>query len=465
MKKLLAILMICAAGTAMAQTWQELRGAFPLLPCQDGWAGCLVDGRRIDADMISDSQGFPMPAQQRFAWFDLAPTPAFSPFVGLSSYPQGEPGETAQRARGRGSDGAAPGRAQPARGNDAIADLAESGRPGQAQTRSRGAPSSALEQNARTNTEPRDSPPASPGAGAGDGSPQPQEQPEEATVSSVPSAQAQQNAYPVGSPQASKASAQDEARSLERLMQPVQQEPAASGAEQASTATTTEPSPARAEPRQAAGTDAVSMAPTSSSSQVLCDDLVALEPAALMGQLSVAVRECLESSLASAARQTDKDKMSRVLLMDSEARGDRKTWARLMKRHLEDIDRSDPDLCFKYAIYLSRRGVGRAHGVIRWADYALENKANWTGSTYTSRFYALLKLRAEAANRLWKAAEESYVQNRDDEAETEADRYRGITKDYAREWLDYARASGQDTKNAMALCVSAAGSRQFCEGG
>ena len=31
----------------------------------------------------------------------------------------------------------------------------------------------------------------------------------------------------------------------------------------------------------------------------------------------------------------------------------------------------------------------------------------------------------------------------------------GQTKNYSREWLDYARSSAQNIKNPMALCVSA----------
>jgi hypothetical protein len=196
-----------------------------------------------------------------------------------------------------------------------------------------------------------------------------------------------------------------------------------------------------------------------------CDDLVSLEPAALMGQLTSGQRDCLEARIVATSRMTEKDKISRVLIMDAETKGDKATWEKLMKRHLEDIDRSDPDLCFKYAIFLSRKGVGRAQGVIRWADYALENKAKWQGSTFVSRVNSLLKLKAEAANNIWQSAEEAYVQDRSDAKEAETTKYRDLTKVYAREWLDYARASGQDIKNAMALCVSASGNRQYCEGG
>ena len=70
-------------------------------------------------------------------------------------------------------------------------------------------------------------------------------------------------------------------------------------------------------------------------------------------------------------------------------------WARLMRRHLEEIDRSDPDMCFKYALHLSKnRGTSSAYGVIRWSESALERKSRWSGPTYTRRVYDLHKLRS-----------------------------------------------------------------------
>ena len=56
----------------------------------------------------------------------------------------------------------------------------------------------------------------------------------------------------------------------------------------------------------------------------------------------------------------------------------------LLGRHLQEIDRSDPDLCFKYSLTLARKGIDHAEETIRWADYALENKQEWTKATYKS---------------------------------------------------------------------------------
>lgn len=232
------------------------------------------------------------------------------------------------------------------------------------------------------------------------------------------------------------------------------------------------PTPAEALPAgEPAGEDglvdaAVEPLPVSAPPAAGCPDLVALEPEAMSGSLSAEVRRCLEGRVQSEPLQTTRDKVSRVLLADAEARNDRAEWERLVRRHLEDIDRSDPDLCFKYAAWLARQGTGRAQSVIRWADVALENKHRWSGETYKSRVNSLLKLRAEAATKLWQAAETEYTTGEHTpENEARANKLRGQAKETAKDWLDYASSVGGDTRTAMALCVSAAGSTAWCEGG
>jgi len=150
-----------------------------------------------------------------------------------------------------------------------------------------------------------------------------------------------------------------------------------------------------------------------------------------------------------------------VLIIDAEARGDRSDWERFIKRHLTDISRSDPDLCMTYAIHLSR--TGRYSSVIKWSEYALENKQKWSGSDHVSKVNALHKLRAKAASKLWKAANEELVRERNAANEKAEERTRGNAMNYAKEWLDYARASGQSTADALGLCVSAAGHQEFCK--
>jgi hypothetical protein len=81
---------------------------------------------------------------------------------------------------------------------------------------------------------------------------------------------------------------------------------------------------------------------------------------------------------------------------------------------------------------------------------------------HVRKVYGLLRLRAEAANRLWQDAEKRY--QREGGADNDADvrDFRGLAKDTAREWLDFARAGKQPTDTAYQMCLSAAGTRDFC---
>ena len=191
----------------------------------------------------------------------------------------------------------------------------------------------------------------------------------------------------------------------------------------------------------------------------------------MMGQLNDGQKECLESRMRGGESQTIKGKVSIVLITDAYNRKDQNAWSKLVKRHLEKIDRSDPDICFTYALHLAKKGTSRAREVIKWADTALENKHRWSGNTYKSRLFNLYKLKAYSASKLWEAAEKELLSAevkadpaKKSEVQAKAERYRGQAKDFAREWLDYARASGQSTSQALQLCVSAAGEGSACEG-
>lgn len=196
-----------------------------------------------------------------------------------------------------------------------------------------------------------------------------------------------------------------------------------------------------------------------------CMELLPLEPRAIVGELPADMVSCVESRIAEEPLLTTKDKLSRLLLVNADAKGDIPEWTRLAARHLEDFDRSDPDLCYKFALVLSRGEIEDAELVLRWADYALENKHNWEGPTYTSRVYGLYRLKAETATRLWHDAETDFIEERSEENGASAERYRGLAKDLAREWLDYARTSAQPADRAFVLCESASGNQSFCASG
>jgi hypothetical protein len=210
--------------------------------------------------------------------------------------------------------------------------------------------------------------------------------------------------------------------------------------------------------------------PASTAAAILtvepCDDLLSLESPAIMGQLTEGQRTCLDARVTSERLQTTKSKVSRLLMVDAEASGDRPTWRRLVSRHLEDIDRSDPDLCFAYALFLHRTGdLDVEEEVIRWAGIALENKQSWQGDEFTSKVTGLLRLQSEAAHKLWSAAEKAYRAEANGENEAMTDTFRGWAKDYSREWLDYTRAAGLPFAKALKLCEAASGTAAFCAAG
>ena len=185
----------------------------------------------------------------------------------------------------------------------------------------------------------------------------------------------------------------------------------------------------------------------------------------MMGTLTAGQIQCLEARYSVETKQTDKGKVSLVLMTNAYSRGDHSMWEQLVKRHLDEVDQSNPDLCYKYALRLSKKGASRATEVIKWSDVALENRTVWTGSTYTSRVYSLYKFRTLAAQTLWKSAEDARTSMPTQESKEKADHWRDQTKVMAREWYEYAKVAGKDTTTALQVCMSAAGTREYCEAG
>ncbi len=194
-----------------------------------------------------------------------------------------------------------------------------------------------------------------------------------------------------------------------------------------------------------------------------CGDLLKLEPSAMLGQLKDSEIRCLDEALKIAERQTSKDKISRVLLTDAWAKGDEHRWEGIARRHLEEIDRSDPDMCYKFAYYLADRGPEKMDEAMKWADVALDNRSAWEGDLHVKRVYALHKIKTRAAQKKWNWLEEQYSKAPSEDALNSATEARNHTKTLAREWLEYARQSGKDQTLPLQLCISAAGTAEFCD--
>ncbi len=192
-------------------------------------------------------------------------------------------------------------------------------------------------------------------------------------------------------------------------------------------------------------------------------DPTALESQAMLGKLEAEAISCLDMALKSTMVMTEKKQISLLLMINAYSKGDKRAWESLVKRHLEEIDRSDPDLCYKYASHLAKKGPSRASAVIRWSDVALENRTVWTGKTYTKRVYNLYKMKAISAQNLWRRNEETQSAEPSDVNQKKVEKWRNMTKVMAREWLEFAKGAGLDTGIAKELCNSAAGHEDYCE--
>lgn len=190
------------------------------------------------------------------------------------------------------------------------------------------------------------------------------------------------------------------------------------------------------------------------------DQLVHLESEATRGGLLRRDIDCLETAYGSTKVMTTKNKVSRVLLVNAYAR-DTKLWSQLALRHLEEVDQSDPNIAFLYAYYLYNRKTGELTDIIKWAEVALERKHEWNGEVHVSRVTSLLRLRAIAAADLLIAA--SSQDNTDEASQSALFELRNRIKTLSREWMDYAKASGNDYSEAYELCISIA-SEKACHG-
>lgn len=428
--------LMVGASVALAQNWSDHSEAFPLLPCQDGWVGCRVAGEAVSPALRSDGTGLPVPSDMRLGWWDLQPTPAFSPFVELSTYVGGAPAVAV-----------APEPEEPD-------EVGEPDPPAEPVQVADATPAGGIDEAPARPLSPR------PAVQQPDASEPPQlTRPEE----SRPRVSQPSQPRRVTRPDADDDAVADAGRARKRVTPPPGREVSPPPGREVSPPPRQDAQKRDASPPPAAAQLTAATPPAPESIPCEVSELVKLEPQAMLGRMSRGQIDLCEEALSAAPRMTDKDKISRVLMVNAFAKGDKATWERLVKRHLDEIDQSDPELCYKYAVHLSKGGANRANGVIRWANVALENRTVWQGDTYTSRVYTLYKLRAAAAQQLWQAAEKTHANDPSDASRKKAEDFRAQTKVLAREWYEYAKVAGKDTTTALQLCMSAAGTADYCE--
>lgn len=191
-----------------------------------------------------------------------------------------------------------------------------------------------------------------------------------------------------------------------------------------------------------------------------CQDRAEIKAVAARGGLSAGQIGCLESQIRLNRTQTERTKLSLILINDAQMKKDMTLWEKLVRRHLEEYDRSNPTLCLSFSSFLYQKGSEHHRESLKWANYANETRARWQGGeNYIHMSNTLLQLRAELATNLWIQSEELYRQERSPENEEESMTMRGLAKECAREWMEYARAAElmEDARKAFDMCVSAGG--------
>lgn len=196
----------------------------------------------------------------------------------------------------------------------------------------------------------------------------------------------------------------------------------------------------------------------------ICEDITTLEEGAMLGELSNEAIACLSAKLRLEKIQSQKSGISLVLINNAMAGKDWDNWEIHVRNHLRNIDRSQPDLTFAFAVYLNNKGSEYHKEALYWTDYTMQTRSQWPeGATYKDKSNKLLQLRAQLALEIWIEAEKSYTKERTPELEQLSDTARGNAKNLAREWLEYTRQAELPTETAFNLCMSTSPDPEFCK--
>ena len=197
-----------------------------------------------------------------------------------------------------------------------------------------------------------------------------------------------------------------------------------------------------------------------------CGELVDLEGPAREGRLTPEQLACLDGLIAGSDSQTEKKKLSLVLLVNAEAAlvGDQcADFDARYNFHISEIDRSDPEFMYNWVVHLSElQHAGQVRERIDWSNRALEAKAYWPPSIFSKRVSTLHRARTLAAYALYLAANDVYLQTKKPLDEEKRDRVRLEAKNYSVEWIAYDHALGKDTSKAVEICSIVAGIGTVC---
>ena len=196
----------------------------------------------------------------------------------------------------------------------------------------------------------------------------------------------------------------------------------------------------------------------------MCEDLGNLEADAMLGELSVEIIACLEAQLRLERLQSNKSHISTLLINNDLNKKSWESWELRVRNHLKNIDRSQPDLTFSFAIFLYNKGSEYYKEALYWTDYTLDTRTQWPqGQNYMTKSNKLFQLRAQLALEIWMQAEKAYTKERTAELDQVSRESRGLATNLAREWLDYARQAELPTDDAFNICISTSIDPDFCK--
>ena len=196
----------------------------------------------------------------------------------------------------------------------------------------------------------------------------------------------------------------------------------------------------------------------------ICEDLTSLEPEAMMGELKPDAIACLEAQLRLERLQSKKSHISTLLINNDFNNKSWESWEVRVRNHLRNIDRSQPDLTFAFALYLHNKGPEYFKEALYWTDYTFETRNQWPeGQDFVEKSNKLFQIRAQIALEIWIKLRKAYTKERTAELDQISKEARGLAKDLSREWLDYTRQAELPTSDAFNMCMSTSPDPEYCK--
>ncbi len=192
-----------------------------------------------------------------------------------------------------------------------------------------------------------------------------------------------------------------------------------------------------------------------------CIRPVDLEPAAMLGRLSELEVACLRYASLAHNPQHFRQRASKLLLANAEARHDRAQWAQLAEFHLSELDASDAGLMVRYARYLADDADSRQRAIY-WTERSLDAMGNWTGAARQQTRDQALGLLVVLEVRNANDAATRWANAASIETEDERDRAMQLARMTTLEWCEHRGAYRMPLRPALDAYVASGGEADTC---